>query len=109
MRGARVGSGGIAIYHDFRNVTLLLVVDRKDDDGDSERGMIRYQCFLSQGGGGGPQPADDPGGGDPVLSRPRDPARCQALHQLHRHLVRRLHLRRATGPQDPLPGMFQKF
>ena len=42
MRGARVGSGGIAIYHDFRNVTLLLVVDRKDDDGDSGRRMSRY-------------------------------------------------------------------
>ena len=42
MRGVRVGSGGIAIYHDFRNVTLLLVVDRKDDDGDSGRRMSRY-------------------------------------------------------------------
>ena len=104
MRGVRVGSGGIAIYHDFRNVTLLLVVDRKDDDGDSERGMIRYQCSLSQGGGGGPQPADDPGGCDSILPRPGDPAGREALHQLHRHLVRWLHLWRASWTQDSVPG-----
>ena len=59
---------------------------------------------LLQSGGAWPGGAHDPGGGHPVLPGARDPPRRQALHQLHRHLVRRLHLRGAARPADTVPG-----
>ena len=59
---------------------------------------------LLQSGGAWPGGAHDPGGGDPVLPGAGDPPRRQALHQLHRHLVRRLHLRGAARPADTVPG-----
>ena len=72
--------------------------------------FLKYKIwfdFSFQSGGAWPGSAHDPGGGHPVLPRPRDPAGRQALHKLHRHVVCGLHLRGAPGPADTVPGRRQ--
>ena len=60
---------------------------------------LRAALQLPAEAAGGP----GPGGGDLLVPRPRAAARRQALHQGHRHLGHRLHLRRAADQRTHLP------
>ena len=54
--------------------------------------------------GAGRKLSHDPGGGDAVLPRPRDPDGGAPLRVVHRHMVGRLYLRRVAQSAHPLPG-----
>lgn len=76
--------------------TLMLTHDR----------LVFSDLWFRPGpsGGVGWSAAHDSGSGDAVLPSSWDPHGEPPLLQLHRYLVRRLHLRRAAGPTHPLPS-----
>ena len=72
--------------------------------------ISRIKKFLwLQGGGRWPGGRYDPRSGDPILQSTWDSPGGQALHQLNRHLVCRLYIRRALGQADPVSGNLVKL
>ena len=85
-----------------RNYFQTMSVSPREDKLCSHH--LSHPIFPFQSWGAGPGRSHDPGGGHPVLPGSRDTARRQTLHQLHRHLVSRMHLRGTAGQADTVPG-----